>query len=82
MSELVAALSLVLVVNLPFGWWREGLRKFSGGWLLAVHAPIPLIWVIRHLLGLPWRPQTLPLFLVAYFAGQWLGARARRARRG
>lgn len=82
MIELTAAIGLVFLVNLPFGWWREGLRKFSGGWLLAVHAPVPLVFVIRHLLGLPWRLQTLPLFLAAYFAGQWLGGRARRARRG
>ena len=78
MANLLAALALVSLVNLPFGWWREGLKKLSPAWFVAVHAPIPLIFVIRHLLGLPWRLETLPLFLAAYFLGQWAGGRARR----
>lgn len=80
MASLLAALALVSLVNLPFGWWREGLKKLSPAWFVAVHAPIPLIFVIRHLFGLPWRLETLPLFLFAYFLGQWAGGRARRLR--
>ena len=79
MSRLPVALALVVLVNLPFGWWREGLRKLSPAWFLAVHAPIPLIFLVRHWLGLPWQLATLPLFLAAYFAGQWCGGRLRRA---
>jgi hypothetical protein len=79
MPELPAALALVCLVNLPFGWWREGLKKLSPMWFVAVHAPIPLIFVIRSLFGLPWRLETLPLFLFAYFLGQWAGGRARRS---
>lgn len=78
MATLAAALGLVSLVNLPFGWWREGLKKLSPWWFVAVHAPIPLIFVIRHLFGLPWRLETLPLFVGAYFLGQWVGGRARR----
>lgn len=80
MAALASALALVSLVNLPFGWWREGLKKLSPAWFVAVHAPIPLIFVIRHLLGLPWRLETLPLFVAAYFLGQWAGGRARRLR--
>jgi hypothetical protein len=75
--DLVLALGLVCTVNLPFGYWRAGLAKRSLKWLVAIHAAIPLVWLIRELLGLEWRLATLPLFLSAYFLGQWLGGRVR-----
>lgn len=79
--KVLLALALVLVVNLPFGYWREGLAKLSPAWFVAIHAPVPLVLLIRHWLQLDWQLATLPLFLAAYFLGQWLGARARAARR-
>jgi hypothetical protein len=79
--DLIAALLLVCLANLPFGYWREGLRKLSPLWFVAVHAPIPLVFGIRALLGLEWRLATLPLFLASYFAGQWLGGRLRRRKK-
>ena len=42
MSTLLVAASGVLVVNLPFGFWRAGIRKFSVSWFAAVHLPILL----------------------------------------
>ncbi|MEJ2513739.1 MAG: hypothetical protein P8080_00420 [Gammaproteobacteria bacterium] len=78
--KLLAALGLVALINLPFGWWREALRKLSPLWFVAVHAPIPLIFLVRRLLDLPWRLETLPLFVAAYFLGQWAGGRLRRQR--
>jgi hypothetical protein len=75
---LVAALALVWLANLPFGYWRAGLAKRSLPWFVAIHAPIPLVWLIRDGLGLDWRLATLPLFVGAYFLGQWLGGRARQ----
>jgi hypothetical protein len=37
----------VFVINLPFGWWRQGVRKFSPAWFVAVHAAVPLIVAAR-----------------------------------
>lgn len=71
----------VLVLNLPFGYWRAGLRKFSPLWFVAVHAPVPLIVAMRVYSGLGWRLATLPLYVAAYFAGQWLGGRIRARRK-
>jgi hypothetical protein len=76
---LLLALALVCAANLPFGYWRAGLAKRSLPWLVAIHAPIPLVWLIRDLLDLEWRLATLPLFLAAYFLGQWSGGRLRLA---
>jgi hypothetical protein len=73
---------LILLVNLPFGYWRAGTRRFSLAWFLAVHAPVPLAVALRWGSGLGFQLATLPLFVAAYFGGQFLGGRlrARRAR--
>jgi len=74
---MLLALALVCAANLPFGYWRAGLARRSLPWLVAIHAPIPLVWLIRDLLDLEWRLATLPLFVAAYFLGQWLGGRVK-----
>jgi hypothetical protein len=68
----------VLVINLPFGYWREGLRKFSPMWLVAVHAPIPAVIALRLLSGLGFQLITFPVIIGAYFAGQYAGGLLRR----
>lgn len=72
----LAALAL-LALNVPFGYWRAGLRKFSVPWFVAIHAPIPAAITLRFAAGIPFRLSTLPLFVAAYFAGQWIGGRLR-----
>jgi hypothetical protein len=73
---------LILAVNLPFGYWRAGTRRFSLAWFLAVHAPVPLAVALRWVSGLGFQLSTLPLLVAAYFGGQFVGGRlrARRAR--
>ncbi len=71
---------LILLINLPFGFWRAGLRKFSPAWFVAVHAPVPIAVGLRFASGLGFQWQTLPLFVVAFFGGQWLGGRLRLER--
>jgi len=68
----------VLLLNLPFGFWRAGLRRFSLPWYVAVHAPVPLVVGLRLLAGLGWRPSNLPVLVGAFFAGQFLGGMSRR----
>jgi len=65
------------VVNLPFGWWRAGVRKFSPAWFVAVHGPVPLVAAMRILSGLGWHLANLPFLVGAYFAGQFVGGRLR-----
>jgi hypothetical protein len=71
---------LILLLNVPFGFWRAGVRKFSPAWFVAVHAPVPLAIGLRLASGLGWRLSALPLFVGAFFAGQFLGGRLRLAR--
>jgi len=70
----------VFLVNIPFGNLRARAPRFSRIWFLAVHAPVPLVFGFRFLLGVGWRLPLFPLFAGAYFAGQFLGGRSHRSR--
>ena len=78
MSRLGEVALAVLLLNLPFGFWRAGTRKFTLPWLLAVHAPVPLVIGLRVLSGLGWKLSTVPVLVSAFFIGQLLGGRLRR----
>ena len=78
-SESQLLMAFAFVVNLPFGYWRESTDKFSPAWFVAVHTAVPLIILLRFALGLDWRWAALPFTVAAYFAGQTIGARRRRA---
>lgn len=70
----------VFALNLPFGYWREGTRKFSLPWFLFIHAPIPGVIALRIVSGLGFSLHSYPILLAAYFLGQFTGARIRRRR--
>jgi hypothetical protein len=80
LHEYAIALVVTFVINLPFGYWRGGVRKFSPAWFVAIHAPVPMVIALRFILGLPFRWGALPFFVVAYFGGQFVGNRLRLAR--
>ena len=79
--RLLLLCALILAVNLPFGFWREGTRRFSIPWFLAVHGAVPLVVLLRLAFGMGFRWELLPFFVAAYFGGQTLGARWRRRMR-
>lgn len=62
-----------VIINLPFGYLRGGLRKLSLLWFVAIHAPVPLVIMIRkfHSLELTW--TLAPFLLGSFFIGQFLG---------
>lgn len=70
----------VVLVNLPFGYWRAGTQKFTLPWFLAVHAPVPLVAALRIFSGLGWSLSTFPLLVGAFFTGQFLGGTFRNRR--
>ena len=71
----------VFVLNLPFGVWRAGQRRFGAAWFIAVHAPVPLVVGLRLLAGLRLHPANVLILATAYFAGQYCGGRYRARRR-
>jgi len=68
---------LVLLINMPFGYWRAYVRTFSASWFVAVHAPVLIGIGVRLLLGVSFRFAALPLYALAFFAGQSAGGRIR-----
>jgi len=77
MEKLLFVILVTLLMNIPFGWLREGVRKFSPLWFLYVHFPIPFIIAMRVGLGIEWK--FAPLLILVAVLGQFIGARLRRA---
>lgn len=73
MDRLLTIALIVLLLNLPFGFWRAGVKKFSVPWFLAIHIPVPLVITLRVISGLGWRFITFPALVGAFFTGQFLG---------
>jgi hypothetical protein len=74
--KVLLVLAATFVVNLPFGWWRKGFRKFSAPWWVAIHLPIPLVIALRITLKIPY--AVVPLVIAAAVLGQAAGGRFRK----
>ena len=78
--NLIIVLVLVFILNIPFGYWRQGVKKFSLYWFLAVHLHIPAVVFLRLYFDLGFQWWTYPFMILAFFMGQWSGARIRKKR--
>lgn len=67
-------------INVPFGYWRSGARRFSRAWFFHVHASIPLVVTLRMAAGIEWTMLVGVLLVASYVAGQKAGAAVRGAR--
>ena len=76
--KLIFISAFVLLINLPFGYWRAGTRKFSLTWFLAVHVPVPLTVGLRLASGIGWHMATFPIIIGTFFGGQFLGGYFKR----
>ncbi len=81
MERTLAVAAGVFALNVPFGFWRAGVRKLSPPWFLAVHAPVPLVVLLRWASGLGFHLATFPVLVGAFFAGQLVGGKVRGLRR-
>ncbi len=66
---------IVLLFNVPFGYWRANEKKFSLNWILSIHVPVPFIIGLRFLSGLGFAFMTYPVLVGAFFLGQLSGKR-------
>lgn len=74
----ISILLTVFLINIPFGYWRENVRKFSWQWIVAIHAPVPAVIAMRIYSGLGFQLWSVPFMVAAYFGGQFLGSRISR----
>lgn len=80
--QLVVLVLVVMLINVPFGYWRAGTRKFTLRWFVAVHAPVPLVVALRLGTGVAARLGTMPLLIGAFFTGQMVGGTLRKCWNG
>lgn len=71
--NLIIAIILVFIINIPAGYWRGGLRKFSLWWFVSIHLPIPFVVLIRLGFDIGFALYSYPIFIFAFFSGQFLG---------
>lgn len=64
---------LVFILNLPFGFWRSKVKKFSLKWFLYIHLPIPIVVFLRYQFELGFKWWTYPFLVAAFFLGQLSG---------
>ena len=76
--KLLAVATFTGVANLPSGALRVHVEKFSPGWILAVHATIPFIAVIRKAVVMP--KWAIAFTVGSAVLGQIMGARLERDR--
>ncbi|NUN09955.1 MAG: hypothetical protein HUU54_12360 [Ignavibacteriaceae bacterium] len=70
--------TLIVVLNLPFGYWRAKTKKYSFQWFMAVHLSVPLVYALRAFAGVEWHLITIPVLGGSFFLGQYLGGRFRQ----
>jgi hypothetical protein len=74
MKILLAAL-FVLLLNIPFGYWRTNVKRFSLEWVFAIHFPVPFIIAFRIFAELGWEFYTFPILISSFFLGQFIGGK-------
>lgn len=81
LQTLVWVAAAVLLLNVPFGYWRDSTRRFSLQWILAIHLPIPMVIGLRIASHLGWQWSTFPVMIGSYLFGQFIGGRLHRWRK-
>jgi hypothetical protein len=69
------------IVNIPFGYWRANVRKFSLPFFLAIHIPVLFIIVFRILSVSGFELTTFLFTVPAFFLGQLAGSKIYSSRK-
>lgn len=64
---------LVFLFNLPFGYWRINVQKFSSQWILAIHIPVLFVIALRLYTDIGFSWYSYFFMILAFFLGQKLG---------
>jgi hypothetical protein len=67
---------VVILLTLPFGFYRAYTRKFSLRWFLAIHVPVVLVFLARYEAHLSYAfiPVTCAAFAAAQYCGGKIGS--------
>ena len=73
MTTINELMLVVFIINLPFGYMRSKAAKFSRQWMMAIHLPVPFVFLLRIFSGLNW--TVIPLLVLSDVAGQLAGGK-------
>ncbi len=57
-------------------YWRFNAARFSRQWMMAVHIPVPFVFLLRIVSGFGWK--VIPLLMISFAAGQFAGGKLRK----
>ena len=77
---LVSFFSVVLIGNIPIGFYRKKFVRFSRPWARCIYIPILVNIILRRFFGLGY--DIIPFTILVVLAGQFLGARINNGERG
>jgi hypothetical protein len=75
MLSLIELMLIVFLINIPFGYWRSRADRFSRNWMMAIHLPVPVVFLMRIMSGFSW--TIIPLLMVSFATGQFIGGNIR-----
>ncbi|PLX18449.1 MAG: hypothetical protein C0597_06220 [Marinilabiliales bacterium] len=61
------------MLNIPFGYWRINVKRFSLQWFLAIHIPVPFIIALRIFTDIGFEWQSYVFLVASFFVGQKIG---------
>ncbi len=73
LQQVILLSVLALIINLPLGWWRASVHKFSLAWFLAIHLSVPVIYLLRTWTGIG--INAIPVLVFFAIAGQLIGGK-------
>ena len=74
MTKLILIGLIVLIINIPFGYWRANVKRFSLQWFLSIHIPVIFVIGLRLTSHLDFGWTSYVALVTAYFLGQQFGA--------
>ncbi len=75
MLSLIELALIVLLINIPFGYWRSKSDRFSRQWMMAIHIPVPIVFLLRIISGFSW--TIIPYLVLSFASGQFIGGNIR-----
>ena len=76
MASINELMLIVFLINLPFGYFRSKTTRFSRQWMMAVHVPVPFVFLLRIFSG--FGLSAIPLLVVSDVIGQISGGMLRK----
>lgn len=74
-TKLLILMILILLFNIPFGYWRANVKKYGFQWYLAIHLPVPPIILARILSDVGFHWSTYIFLVGGFFMGQLTGGK-------